>query len=500
MKKILFYIIPIVLLFSTCRITKTEKSISTLDFKVLIENQDDVYYDVFSDSYNFSMWYMHSCYQKINDTLHFIRLSKNYDTLYVYNYSSYETKKIMLDSIPSFPIHSIYYHNHDSIFVFYNRRHIYNKTDNKFDFILVNRKGNVINTYSINDIPNIHQGFYYRTIEPSGVDHINENRIINGNLILLFSIYSPGVENPEFIDFNPKLLCFYNLSDKTFKMLNVRFPIDEVGKRYNKSCTPSSFQFSYEKDQNIIINFPFSTRFYRYDFSLDSLLLINCKYDYTFENVDSAVWIKGRNYLATQFREPKWDAQNRCYFRSIFILPSKTCEYNFVLQVMDSNFNHIAYVLNTNNYNTPAYNNNNKLVANNKFDKRSYTIQLDDKVRRIKWKEFEKNHLTKKAIGEPISLAKYLEELQIPDNSLVVTINLNYPCGHCLERLFTKMKENRADYEKINVYYIVYDNNSNGFAETLKKRYELSDSKFIKIDKELLERVRLNNKPITDER
>ncbi|HPX59994.1 MAG TPA: hypothetical protein PLL02_06140, partial [Bacteroidales bacterium] len=34
----------------------------------------------------------------------------------------------------------------------------------------------------------------------------------------------------------------------------------------------------------------------------------------------------------------------------------------------------------------------------------------------------------------------------------------------------------------------------------LKKRYKLSDSKFIKIDKELLERVRLNNKPITDER
>ena len=60
-------------------------------------------------------------------------------------------------------------------------------------------------------------------------------------------------------------------------------------------------------------------------------------------------------------------------------------------------------------------------------------------------------------------------KLQIPDNSLVVIINLNYPCGHCLERLFTKMKENRADYEKANVYYVIYDNYQQIFRKTLKK-------------------------------
>ena len=501
MKLIILYVIPIILSINACCFKKIEKSISTLTFKVLNENQDDMYFKSFSNSYNFSMWYMHSCYQKINDTLYFVVLSSNYDTLYIYNYRSYETKKIVLDSIPPFPIHSIYYHNHDSIFVFYNRRYIYNKTDNEFDFILVNGNGDVINTYSIDKIPDIHQGLYYNTIEPAGADQINENRIINGNLILVFSIVSPNVEDTEFIDFNPKLLCLYNLSNKTFKMLNVKFPINVVGKRYDKKCFPGILNFAYDKDQNIIIYFPFSTRLYRYDFSLDSLFLINCKYDYTFENIDSTAWVKGRNYMSTQFREPKWDSRNHCYLRSIVILPSKIYEYNSILQVMDSNFNHIAYVLNTKDYNTISYKDN-KFIAINKFNKLPYNIQLDDKVQRIKWKEFETNHLTKKqtGAGKPITLAEYLMKLQIPDNSLVVIINLNYPCGHCLERLFTKMKENRADYEKANVYYVIYDNNTNNFSETLKKRYELSDSKFIKIDKELLGRVRFFDESITDQR
>jgi len=167
---------------------------------------------------------------------------------------------------------------------------------------------------------------------------------------------------------------------------------------------------------------------------------------------------------------------------------------------MDSNFNHIAYVLNTTDYNTLFYKDN-TLIAINKFNKLPYTIQLDDKVQRISWKEFETNHLTKKqtGAGKTITLDEYLIKLKIPDNSLVVIINLNYPCGHCLERLFTKMKKNRADYEKANVYYVIYDNNTNNFSETLKKSYELSDSKFIKIDKELLGRVRFFDESITDQ-
>jgi hypothetical protein len=312
-------------------------------------------------------------------------------------------------------------------------------------------------------------------------------------------IFSPGVEDTEFIDFNPKLLCLYNLSNKTFKMLNLKFPIDEVGKRYNKSCIPSAVSFAYDKDQNIIISFPFSTRLYRYDFSLDSLVQINCKYDYTFENIDSTAWVKGRNYMSTQFQKPKWDSRNHHYLRNINILPSKIYEYNSILQVMDSNFNHIAYVLNIKDYNTIFYKDN-KLIAINKFNKLPYNIQLDDKVQRISWKEFEINHLIKKhtGAGKTITLVEYLMKLQIPNNPLVVIINLNYPCGHCLERLFIKMKENRTDYEKANVYYVIYDNNTGNFSETLKKRYELSDSKFIKIDKELLGRVRLFDKPITE--
>ena len=499
MKTSLLIIILIVCL-SSCSQDKTNHSFSILDYTCLEENEDYKYYQCFMNNDSLSFWYNHHSYQKINDTLFFIILSSKKDKLLIYNFKTYKTNEVSLYALPKYPIAHIYYHNHDSIFIFYKRPHIYKETDKTFDFILVNGKGVLVDTYSLNDVPYIYKGNYYKTIDHNIIDQICENRIIDNNLIITYCVYLPNVDNENFINFYPKQLALYNLSTKTVKMLNIKFPFKDIGKRYNSDCFPSSYSLSFDKDHNIIIQFSHSNLLYKYHFETDSLIRINCQYDYTFENIDSTAWQEGHDYTSVTYKKVFWDSKRQVYFRNIELISYKDYLYQFILQVMDSNFNHIAYVLNKDDYNTPYYNKYSDLVAYNKVNKLPYTIQLENKIKQISWEEFETNHLKKKTTGATISLSEYLEKLQIPDNSLVVTINLNYPCGHCLERLFTKMKENRADYEKINVYYIVYDNNSNDFAETLKKRYKLSDSKFIKIDKEFLERVRLNNEPIADER
>ena len=47
-----------------------------------------------------------------------------------------------------------------------------------------------------------------------------------------------------------------------------------------------------------------------------------------------------------------------------------------------------------------------------------------------------------------ISINKYLKKKHIPKNSLVIIINLNYPCGSCLKFLMSEMKNNLKDFQK----------------------------------------------------
>ena len=487
-------ILTLLLLNISCQ---NKNSFTTLEYKVLDVNQDNESFMRFVNSHTLSMWYMHNCRQTINDTLFYIVLSQQADELFVYNKESYQTKVISLNKIPKYRIDYIYYHNHDSIFIFFDRWKIFKETNNEFDFILLNGNGDIINTYSLNNIPNIYKGFYNNTILYN-LDRIAENRIIDGNLIITFTIYSPGVENPDFINFHPRQLCLYNLSNKTFKMLNIKYPIEDIGKRYDKNGYPSTYSLCYDRDKNIIINFSHSNKFYRYNFAMDSLVPIKCKYDYTFENIDSTARKKGHEYISIMFAKPYWDSKNCLFLRTISILSYKDYIEDRILQVLDSNFNHIAYVLNNSKYRTPFL--DNSLIAYNRNDELPYNIQLESKIKKISWKEFESNHLEKKqkTEGRKITFDEYITKLQIPEKSLVLIINLNYPCGHCLEYLFSKMKENRAEYEKSNIYYIIFDKNSEKFSETLIKRYGLINCKSIKTDNSLLESVVFFGQPVSD--
>lgn len=148
-------IIISIVCMSACYQKRIENSFLTLSYTVLKEDQAEEYFECFMNNHALSMWFMHNCHQTVDDTLYFVALSSKEDTLYVYNYRSYQTKNILLNTTPNYPINFIYYHNHDSVFIFYNRRYTYNKTDRAFDFILINGSGNVINKYSLNDIQSL---------------------------------------------------------------------------------------------------------------------------------------------------------------------------------------------------------------------------------------------------------------------------------------------------------------------------------------------------------
>ncbi len=475
-------------------------SLSILDYTCLEENKENEYYLQFRKTDSLSFWYNHQSYQKINDTLFFIILSDKEDKLLIYNFKTYKTNEVLLHALPTYPIDHIYYHNHDSIFIFYKRPYVFKNTDNTFDFVLVNGKGALVDTYSLNNVPYIDKGNNYNTIEYNIIDQICENRLFDNNLLITFTFYTPNVDKEEFIKFHPKQLALYNLSTKTIKMLNVKFPSKDFGKRYDKACLPFFYSLSLDKDHNIIINFSYSNLLYRYHFETDTLIQINSKYDNTFLNIDSTAWQEGHDYTSVMYKKVFWDSKKKLYFRSIELLSYKDYLGQFILQVMDSNFNHIAYLLNKDDYNTPYYNKYSDLVAYNEVNDLPYTIQLGNKIKQLSWEEFERVYLTKKdeGIGKTINFEEYFTRLQMPKNSLIVIINLSYPCGHCLKYLFEKMKENQSDYEKANVYYIIYDSENNGFSKTLMEKYKLTESTHIRVDHSLLQNVRLLGESVLD--
>ena len=497
--KISLLVTIIVLCLNSCSQNKINDSLSILDYTCLEENKENEYFQCFRNNDSLSFWYNHQSYQKINDTLFFIILSDKEDKLLIYNFKTYKTNEVLLHALLKYPIDHIYYHNHDSIFIFYKRSYVFKNTDNTFDFILVNGKGALVDTYSLNKVPYLYKGNYYNTIEYN-LDVICENRLLVDNLLITFTIYAPSIDNEEFIDFHPKQLALYNLSTKTIKMLNVKFPSKDIGKHYDRICFPSTYSLSFDKDNNIIINFAYSNFLYRYDFETDSLIQINAKYDNAFLNIDSTTWQEGHDYTSVMYHKVFWDSKKKLYFRSIELLSYKDYLGQFILQVMDSNFNHIAYLLNKDDYNTPYYNKYSDLVAYNEVNDLPYTIQLGNKIKQLSWEEFERVYLTKKdeGIGKTINFEEYFTRLQMPKNSLIVIINLSYPCGHCLKYLFEKMKENQSDYEKANVYYIIYDSENNGFSKTLMEKYKLTESTHIKVDHSLLQNVRLLGESVLD--
>ncbi len=284
---------------------------------------------------------------------------------------------------------------------------IFNKTDNQFDFILINKEGEVVNTYSLNQLPYIYKGNVDYMIEYA-IQDIRENRIINGNLLIPLGIYSPPIYDKNFLKFNPKLLCSYNLANKTLKMLNVKFPMQDIGKEFHSDSYYFFIKICYDKNQNLIVFFPYSNYLYQYDFDLDSLLLIKCIYDNTFQNIDIASRKNNENYMDIRFSKPEWYDIENVYIRRLSIWNYKNYVPSLIIEVMDSNFNHIAYMFDNKNYKTPYYFNN-KLSSLNKHNNLSFLVLPEKTPKKISWQNYEENHLTKMVVKKKhkISINKY---------------------------------------------------------------------------------------------
>ncbi len=428
----------------------------------------------------------------INDTLFYTLTDE--DTIYVYNTISYQVRTIPIkrDIMTIGGINTIYYHNHDSIFVFYQSSYIQNppqwvkeRNIKLYDLMLINGQGDIIGTYMLDHPFKQNTNGKKNNILTINCNLIIGNRLYGDDLLINFWT-SPTCFSKEYAAFDPPIAALYNLKTGKWRMLNIHFPSEYFGKTYGNNNIYENCWLLTGKENDLYIFFQFSPTIYHYDFQKDTMTKWNCKYDNVFTTTDSASMKYGKMIL--NYDVPRWCHGEQCYFRAIGINEYKDYKQGTIItEILDSNFNHLAYAIdkktNYNPYSTVGI----PVVYCHK-DQQSHQIHFNRKLKKIKMKDFEKNMIKKPVpLKDSIGVAEYFRRLNIPDKRSVVLIsNMKYPCSTCYDFIFGTMKYNSVPFENKHIYYICYDPNGTDLMNTYLGKYNLGNSKNIFTDTTML--------------
>jgi len=491
------YILALLLLFPGCsQKNKRYPVISTIDGKenISVRNINDFY-----KHYTTSMMGGHLNRITIKDSVIQITLSGDGKEIYVLNTFSNKVKTISLrnERIPTIPIDQIYYHNHDSIFIFFNRSAIKRleyeqNVDVAMDFILIDSKGNVKNNYSLDNVPYIFNGRKYKSILPRN-RFIKENQILGVNMYIPFFIYNPRPYQPGFNEFDPQLLCEYNLETKKIRMLNVRYPKEDIGKSFGPHVTESVPEFIFNKKKDkIYYVFHESPDIFELDIKANRITKV---YRFDKDNFFDNTYYYDSNQVndsmvQTLFYKPEYSAVKDIYIRNIDIRNYKNYKKKVITQIFDNKMNLLGYsIADTSIY--FLYVLNGEICLTSKSGGKSYFQSLG-KTRKMKVQEIEQRYFevepvkvkksrSSKIMGLDSRLLVYLINLKIPFGSKTVVVNMDRICSSCVEILFENLKNRMTEYEEKKIYYVFYGANKD-FAKEMLSNYKIPQTKLVVID------------------
>lgn len=453
-----------------------------------------------SEKHRLSNWYNHYFLRYAGDTIVYCVLSEKEDTLFVESTHFSTERAIPLNELPK-PIDYVYYHNDDSIFVFYKRFITKSKTaEGKYlDFLLMDGTGKILSSYNLDCIPNIRNEV--EQVNAISLTDCNiPDRMIDGKMLLFFQGSRPSISESGYDTFNPPLAALYDFKTGQTQMLNIRIPHQMLEEKY---LYQHLTWIQKSEDSNLLLGFNFSPYIYKYDMQKDTMVLINRNHIGALLNVDSASMKKDRDYMFFRFNAPEWASTYACYIRDITIMHcSGYRPYSQITELMDKNFRHIAYLVGNKEYKAPYVNRITKrFVSYGESDHRPHYVYLGKKTQRIsrkKWMETSLEKLPVRKKEEAMGLHDYLQKMQIQKGSLVLIINLKYPCGHCLDYLFSTMEQHKEEYAANNILYITYDPDYSSLTDDLLKRHRLKEAKNILQDNSLLDKVSLLDKPMSE--
>ena len=438
--------------------------------------------------------------QVVNDTPYYVGLDRKQKNICVYNRISRELRQIPLNHIPFIPVYSIYFHNHDSIFLFFDRQIVCQNPENP-DFVMIDKNGGLVDTYSLNDVSFIFKGSFHNSVFYSN-DKM-KNRIMKGQLLIPLAISDLEVFHPSEDFKNLPVMGLYDLQNHTCRMLNIRFPKEDIGKCYERNLAVTAVHSTWMGNgiKRLLVNYTHSPNIYSYDFEKDTMLLIGDS-DCIFRNTDSASMKSDSSYNTYKFWTPEWQSELKVYTRTIQMHTNGRFGRTRVLQLLDTDFRSLGYLCENEHFYTPFYSNGH-WVAQSKDDNHYYKVSISGKTTACSTEEFmKKTKPAAQALPEgKIAINMFFKNLGIPlkKDNIILLINVNYPCGHCLEYLLTEMQQHQKEYEAHGVYYVLLEQKGNDFTDHLLKQYGLDHAPNVIVDHRYYPTVVLNGKGIDDE-
>lgn len=494
--KTFLYLYFLLLLLVSCH---SQQVLKTADYVVNQElDKANSILLAFRESHSLNMMANLQWSGMVDDSLYYVALSAAKDTLYALNCYSGYLRVLPLKNLRSKQIigsHTFYYHNHDSIFFCIRRTVVMmgkKNGRNDRDILLINGKGELLDLYTLDSLPDIYFGerSYGRRYP---WDHNIDERLFANGLLVDAATMDPHVTDKGFSAFNPKIVALCNLEDNAIRMLNIRYPAELHEKKYEYS---PEMWVKVIGAKELLVGFTVTPYIYRYDLDRDTMVKLDVFYDETFYNTDSAAMTKGEDYPMILFRKPIWSNIHSCYMRNIYFHCYKDYSPSNIVELLDSNLNHISYVYADKKkgwHNIRCHADGTITVADDGGYGR-HAVKPTGRLRNTRLPALEQRSMIKKpkANGNrELTLPEYLNKLKFPDSCTVVIINMKYPCGPCLQELSSFYKENNPMIEKEKIYYLFFDaeNNKDDAVINILKNYGVQDFKHIRIDHKLLPRV-----------
>lgn len=437
---------------------------------------------------------LHYC-KIVDDSLYYIVLSLNRDSIFVYNFQSCQVRAISLEHVQDKGngVAAIYYHNHDSIFLFIDRFYILcNKRVlglDKKDILLTDGDGMPLNSYDLDAMDGIYNGSLYGAHYPW--DQYVEDRMYDGKLLVDGIVKKPFISDSAYVTLNPTILALLDLKSSESRALNVRFPDEIIGKKYGEF--PGIWIKKHPKNNtSFLMGFATSPYVYCYDFLQDTLCRIKAKYDLTFACKDSSSMKKDTDYPLASFESLLWLPDSNFYVRRIYFSHyNNHISYKWILEILDSAFNHKGYIVENGKYGKPCVLPDGLFYVFSK-DGKPHRIFLHGKREKYELAKLFAENVKDSAEIDSISFDSYLKALSLPDHAVLLVMNMKNPCNSCLEQLFDLYYKYQKAIEKSHLFFVAYDPGRTYMAEQYMNNYKIKKTNHIKSDYSLWPKVKAN--------
>lgn len=403
----------------------------------------------------------HICSREMPSGNVYAALNVSNDSVIVFEPSKNERKAILLPFKTQLPISLVYYHNRDSIFIFLDRFYIRGKhipfANKLSDFYLINSVGKLINSYSLDFVPNIdnpkdsNRLFLNKRM-------ITQNMIIKNKIFLPFYIFIP---KNEYSKDKIKLMCEFDLSNASFRMLDIF--IESTNYIENTDWSPlMMLNFNILNDSELLYSFNHTPLIYKYNLKSDKSERINTLKDFPYyTHKDSLTKIEYGNL--------KYALNDSIFYRTVSFDQIKSQKNSIIKEFFNDSFEYLGFTM-QNMTDMPIFNRHGSLVMSlmNGARERSIYHTYPHFKKKISLEQFDsiifpkesKPKITYPSIvfNEPfvVRLYNYAKSLNIEKNSRLVFINFDHSCSSTLDYLFDFINKYEGILSSKNVKFIVY--------------------------------------------